>query len=165
VELGPWLAKGPNKLRPRERLLKGVTIISCVLIVPVTVGLAFGAQRDADAVKAEAWLVPGPPCRAIARRDYIAFGTRVSSVFYIDGVRFARGYGYAKCDNIQLAAAHTSEGIPVCQFNDPAIVEVTTGIGDFFYMTGSSPSTISVVRGQPSCVLNARLKPDWRLGN
>lgn len=150
-------------MRRSERgpLLERITAVGAGLMLLATIVLALGGHQYSKVAKALAWTIPAQPCPVISQQAYAAFGARASDRFDFDGTRFARAYGYAKCGEIFDDPAPGQGRIPVCQFNNPTVVEVITQRGRTYFMTGMQPATITVAHSQPRCVLGARLGLDW----
>jgi hypothetical protein len=147
--------------RRRGPSLEQIATLCGVAIALASIPLAVVGQRQAAIAKARAWTAAGPPCPVVSRRAYMAFGAPVAQAFDYAGARFARAYGGASCSQITddplLGLGH----VPVCQFNNPTVVEVTSVRGRTFFMTGIRPATILLAHGQARCVLAARLGDDW----
>ena len=145
----------------RSRAVERIGAACGVLIALATIPLALEAQRQMGVAKVRAWTLPGPPCPEVSRQAYLAFGTPASNTFTYEGARFARAYGYSNCGRVADDSLLGLGSFPVCQFNNPTVVEVTTARGEFFFMTRAQPATIVLAHGQPRCVLGARLRLDW----
>ena len=48
--------------------------------------------------------------------------------------------------------------VPVCQFNNPTVLQVTTVWGETIFVTGSHGATVLVEDGRPRCLLAANQK-------
>ena len=116
------------------------------------------ASRDS-----QAWTVTGPPCPIVSRADYQTLDEPLTHPFRYAGARFDRAYGYAMCNVIANHGGHGSGRLTVCQFNNPSVLDVTTPRGDILYRTDTRPATVSIDRGTPGCVLNARIGLSWFL--
>jgi len=161
------LTPRPTRLAcPRHRwfrapLLEQVATGCSLVIALATIPLALGGQRYAAAAKAWAWTSLAPACPAVSSQAHLTLGAPLSDVFDFGGARFARAYGYARCGMItgdRVLGLHMD---PVCQFNNPTALEITTARGRFFFTTGIRPATILLTQGQPRCVLGAKLDFDW----
>ncbi len=125
-----------------------------VILVGFLAGLWVWHQR-AQIEEAQAWAPPGPACQIVSRQAYLAIGAPEPHVSTYDGVRFARAYGAVGCNEI---ASHGGRGpgrIPVCQFNSPTTLEVSTPRGDTYYFTQAKPAVVTISDGQPACALSA----------
>ncbi len=130
--------------------------------IAVAVGLiagVFGAARFAAITHARAWMTPGEPCPTLTQAQLQASGQALGHGFTYHGVGFARAYGYVNCDEVtpDLFGLKT---VPVCQFNSPTVLQVTTGGRSYLYTTPVRPMTVWVTDQGPRCVmsLTARLK-------
>lgn len=149
--------------RDGEAALERITLSFAGLMALGTLVLALTGQRASTISKAAAWTAPGSACPLASAQAVRAFGAPASSVFHFDGVTFSRAYGYARCGEITTDLKWgMGQPVPVCQFNTPGVVEVATSHGRFQFITGIAPVTITVARGVPTCVLGAKLEPDWR---
>lgn len=127
----------------------------CGLIVLATVVVGWVWHRHTKIAEYQAWMVTGAACPVISKADYEASGTVAGHIFEYDGARLARAYGYVNCDEVASDGGKGMGTIPVCQFNSPTMLRVTTKRGEVFYSTRTSPATVSFKDDQPSCVLNA----------
>lgn len=156
-----------SRLDHRGSGLGRAITIGVVVLLLATLGLVLAAERYAAMARLQAWTVGGPPCPTAAPADYRAFvranADRIpaSNTFIYDDVRFARPFGYVSCGEVADHAGRGPGTVPVCLFNDPDVVEVTTQRGQFHYMPKTRSVTIVVPDGEPRCVLGARLGFDW----
>ncbi|MDR3510421.1 MAG: hypothetical protein P4L73_02210 [Caulobacteraceae bacterium] len=144
----------------RRRGLKPIEIVAtfgALAVIAATVPLALGAQRIAAVAKARAWAVDGPPCPAMSRAAFQASGLRIAHVVDYDDVRFGRGYGYVTCVAVARNGGRGLDTVPVCQFNSPTVLEVTTPRADVYFATHIGPATVTIVNDRPRCVLNASI--------
>jgi hypothetical protein len=154
-----WL----TRFDPRRPALDRITLALGGLLAFGTIALSLLGQRASTIVKAEAWTIPGRPCPRVSERTYRAFRAAAPEVFRFDGARIARAYGYAICGEITTDLRWgLGPPAPVCRFNTPGAVEITTARGRFHFLTGIAPATITIEHGAPVCVLGAKLAPDWR---
>jgi hypothetical protein len=147
-----------GRTRPAAEI---VATLFGLLIALTSIPLALLGQRHSAIASAKAWTVDAPPCPRVSRAAYRAFGTPASNVIDYGGARFARGYGYIGCSEITQDLVLGLGRTPVCQFNNPTVLEVTTARGDFIFMTRSKAATIVLTQGKPRCVLGARLEANW----
>ncbi len=141
-----------------------ITAAGCCLLGLVTIGLVLGALRYTAITKARAWTPEGPPCPTVSQQDYLTSGYPASSRFDFDGLRLVRSYGYVSCAEIGDDGGRGPNHIPVCQFNDPGALDLTTPRGHVYYLPRYRPVTVLFSHGRLSCVLDAKLGPD-RLRN
>jgi hypothetical protein len=139
--------------RYRVSLLQLIAACGTTLVVVGAVLFLVIGQRLAAISKARDWTAIGAPCPTLSVAAYQASGNRIAHVIDYDGVSLGRGYGYVNCDEIADDGGRGRGVIPICQFNSPTILQVTTKRGRFYYFTQSSPATISIVDGVPRCVM------------
>jgi len=130
--------------------------------VAVGIGVLFYTQskahRDAVAAataEAKPWELVGDPCPEGFTGPWAKpeFAPKKSLVF--NGITFTRRSGHADCSTIAVEGKK-DEFVPLCQFNGPILVEVKTDKGVFkFQPDVGRPATVSVVEGQPRCVMAA----------
>jgi hypothetical protein len=155
----PMVHARPPKKKPRRTAIDGVMSRGGIAVaVGVVVG-AFAVARFAAITHAHAWMTPGEPCPTMTQAQLQASGQALGHGFTYHGVGFARAYGYVNCDEVtpDLLGLKT---VPVCQFNSPTVLQVTTGGRNFLYATPVRPMTVWVSDKGPTCVmsLTARLK-------
>ena len=145
----------------RGRLTERLTQVAVAAMLVAVIPLALLGQRETALARVRAWTLAGPPCPTLSEAEYRAFDARSSETFNYDGAHIVRAYGMAACAKV---AADTVLGLgerPVCQFNAPGVLAITTVRGRILYGAGLAPATITLVSGAPHCVLGARLAPDW----
>jgi hypothetical protein len=130
-----------------------------VLAVVVTGSWQLAMRQDAVA-KAKEWTPAGAPCPTISAADYLTSGFSAVNHSAFDGVGFARAYGYIVCDDIADDGGKSSTHIPVCQFNDPGALDITTAQGHVYYLPRTQPATVIISHGRASCVLAANQHMD-----
>jgi hypothetical protein len=77
--------------------------------------------------------------------------------FNFEGAEFGMAYGYVDCSRITDDPLLGSGSDPVCQFNNPTVVEVATSRGRAVFITGIQPATIIIAKGRARCVMAAKL--------
>jgi hypothetical protein len=149
------LRSNPRAWRPANIAMAAAGLIG------ILIALAFAAdnlmqQKEAKVAEVRYWTVTGPPCPALARAAFVAQVAKPTAAFDFQGVRFARGYGAASCsgpDKDRITA------VPVCQFTNPTVLQVTTRKGEFYFMPGfPNRATVSVTDGVPLCVLGSNFR-------
>ena len=143
--------------KPRRREQNSRIIIGsvCGAILVGTLGGLWVWRQHSLVEEAQAWAPPGPPCQQVSRQAYLALGASDPHISNYDGVRFARGYGAVGCNEIMSRGGRGPGRIPVCQFNSPTTLEVTTASSDTLYFTQAKPAVITIEDGRPSCTLSA----------
>ena len=132
-------------------------IIAVVAVVGV-VGSYLVLQRQSNVAKAEAWTPLAPACPTETKAEYLAKGERAEHVSNYDDIHFGRGYGYVTCNEIGSDGGRGGGVVPVCQFNNPTVLQVTTVWGETIFVTGSHGATVLVEDGRPRCLLAANQK-------
>ena len=139
-------------------------------IFPTSVGvfaviaalLAFGfisTGMHAQAVSDQYWKVSGPPCPSLSPQAFAAQAIKPISSFRMDGVVFARAYGYSSCG--ELPAKLGLDATVVCEFTNPGVVAVSGRGGEAYFAPGlGHPATVSVDGSGARCVLGANYKGD-----
>jgi hypothetical protein len=140
---------------------RSYSLIECVatggvmLVLAGTPLLSTAAQRLVAIARAQAWTVAGAPCPGLSPAEVPASGYRIAHAIDYGDVRFGRAYGYVSCVEVSGDGGWSMDAAPVCQFNSPSLLQVTTRRGDFYFLTRMRPATVSIVDGRPRCVLNA----------
>jgi len=106
--------------------------------------------------------IVGPPCPALTRAGFertLTLQGPIKYVFEFNGAQFGRYFGHADCS---VAASKTGLGLgsyPVCQFTSPALLEVKTPRGEFYFQPPiGQKATVLTPDGQARCVMAA---PAW----
>jgi hypothetical protein len=153
-----WL----TRFDARRPVFDRITFVCGTVMLVGALVLSVAEQRASLIARAEAWTAAGAPCPRASAAAARAFGD-ASETFRFDGVHFVRAYGYATCGEIAIDRGWAlGQRAPVCRFNSPGRLEVSTPRGRFDFITGIAPVTIVVTEGAPHCVLAAKLAPDWR---
>jgi len=137
-----------------------IAVAGVGLLGVVIVGVWLVAMRYTAEAKAREWTPAGAPCPAISQADYLASGFSAANRVDFDGIGFARAYGYTICSDIGDDGGHSLTDIPVCQFNDPGALDVTTAQGHVYYLPRTRPATVIISHGRASCVLAANQHMD-----
>jgi len=130
------------------------------VLAAVVVGGWLAAMRYTAEAKAREWTPAGAPCPAISQAAYLASGFSATNRAYLSGIGFARAYGYTVCSDINDDGGRSPRHVPVCQFNDPGALDITTPKGHTYYLPQTKPATVIVSRGRVSCVLAANQPMD-----
>jgi hypothetical protein len=130
-------------------------VVFALLLAAVMAITGLRAQSTAD----QYWQVAGPPCPSLTRAAFQAQPIRPDQAFRMEGVVFARAYGYSSCG--ELPAKGGLEALVVCQFTNPGVLAITTAAGDFYFAPGvGQPATVSTTSGTPRCVMASNYKGD-----
>lgn len=141
--------------KARRALYGQVAAGICIALVVATLVAGYLWHRHAVMTEASDWTPIGPQCPALAKATYLAGTTRADHVFNYEGTSLGRAYGFVSCNEIGDHGGLGPGRVPVCQFNSPTILDVTTPKGEYLFSTTTRPATIAIHDGVPSCVLNA----------
>ena len=143
---------GEQKSVSRRPVLIGVGLLALALLAAVIFVIA--NARATRLANARAWTVSGPPCARTTTAALAALGYDVRQVVSLPGARFTRAHGEATCTTIGYDGGRSDSEFPVCEFNHPGGVVVTTAKGTFAFQPGGvSGATVQVPNGQPNCVV------------
>jgi len=135
---------------------RGVLIISGAALAVLAVSaliLIVVHDRQAKIAEAKAWTVRGPPC---ARGAGVAWDQSDAPPQIVDfgKARFARAHGATRCAELGYNGGRSDDVFPVCQFDHPGRLQITTDHGASLFELGPLDSaTVSVERGVARCVL------------
>ena len=78
-----------------------------------------------------------------------------TKVFEYAKVSFGRALGHVSCAEIRYDGGRALfGGYPVCQFTSPAVLEVRTAQGEFYFLPGAGRrATVSTPHGKAECVM------------
>jgi hypothetical protein len=135
-----------GKLQMAGLLLLLATIAS----IPLVVGL--GTWFSHQAMRKE-WTMKGAACPIVPAISIAAQGAKPPPPFVFQGVAYAFQIGDVFCEAVP--EGYFKRGTyPVCQFDAPGAVEVTTGGGKVIFEPGvGHHATVTVRRGKTSCVV------------
>jgi hypothetical protein len=103
--------------------------------------------------------VKGAPCPSWTAAQYAAQPLRAKQVFSFDMIDFGRRFGHVECGVAGMHGADKLGERDVCQFTGPAVLEIKTGKGSFYFAPGVGvPATVSVQHGVPSCVMASKYR-------
>jgi hypothetical protein len=134
---------------------RGVVIISGAILAILAIGaltLTTLHDRQTRITEAKAWTVSGVPC---ARGAVIAWDTNAPpQVVDFGQARFARAHGATRCAEIGYDGGRSDDVFPVCQFDHPGRLEITTDHGAALFQLGPlDPATVSIEHGVARCVV------------
>jgi len=139
----------------RRRPRRGALIISGAALGVAAIGaliLITLNDRKARIAEAKAWTVSGAPCAhglgaawdADAPPQIVDFGK----------ARFARAHGATRCAEIGYDGGRSGDIFPICQFDHPGRLEITTDHGATLFQLGPlDPATVFVEHGVARCVV------------
>jgi hypothetical protein len=144
--------------RRRPAPIELVTTIGVAFLFFGVVPIALLAQRHAAVEKARRLEVGGPPCQRLSAAAFASADAPALQTTNVGGVLFARRYGYVVCDYVATDHGRGLDRTPICRFNNPTLLAVTTPRGRFYFHTGVAPATVTLAHDEPGCVLNAAPK-------
>jgi hypothetical protein len=142
--------------RRKRRRGSSVGIVAIVVGIPLLLGTALVSvlvQRHQAIEEAAAWAIAGPPCASLTPAAYQAGPQHPFESFTYEGVGFGREYGHVSCNAVVNNGGRGFGTFAECQFTSAGVLKITTKNGDFYYSTGSRPSTVAVHQDRPSCVM------------
>lgn len=109
-------------------------------------------DRATNMAHARAWMVNGPSCAA-ASSPPIARDAPIQ-IDSFQGVTFARAHGAIACAVINYDAGRSASSFPICQFDHPGRLKITTPRGATeFQLPPLIGATVSIEHGAPRCVV------------
>jgi hypothetical protein len=118
------------------------------LVVSIPAAVVFGTWAQMRAIEAD-WTIAGPPCPQAAEPSPAVVGPKPPHAITFGGAQFERWYGAVNCQQL----AGRGEDYPVCQFNAPGAVRVTSGGRTTVFQVGvAQVATVTVRHGRASCV-------------
>jgi hypothetical protein len=137
---------------PRRRAMKVGAMALMALAAAALIALAV-ANRSTRMREAREWTASGPPCARSTTAALLAAGEAPDQMSMFQGVQFARTHGAIRCNTIGYNDGRSGDDFPVCQFDHPSGVEITTSSGRYdFLLNPMSPATVRVLHGVPACV-------------
>jgi hypothetical protein len=127
-----------------------ILLLVTIICIPVSIGL--GTWVSHQSLRKE-WTAAGPACPVVPRVSIAAIGARPPAPFTFQGVHFAFQIGDVSCEAVPKGY-FKSGTYPVCQFDAPAAITVTTAARTVIFEPGvGHRATVTVRDGQPSCVV------------
>ena len=112
------------------------------------------ANQQASVAEAKAWTIDGPPCPTLTAEAFQSQNLKPKRSFDYREVKLARAYGHVECRQIKNDAGQGLGSHTVCQFTSPAVLQVTTSKGEFFFLPGvGQPATVAIEGGVARCVM------------
>ncbi|HSZ53158.1 MAG TPA: hypothetical protein VK801_16440 [Caulobacteraceae bacterium] len=143
---------------PRRRAL---TIYAGAMIALAVVALVMvvAADRSTRMSQAREWTASGPPCARSSAAALLAANEAPDQLTVFQGVRFARTHGAIRCNTIGYNEGRSGDDFPVCEFDHPGGVEITTSSGRYdFLLNPMYPATVQVQHGVPACVVGSTVE-------
>lgn len=132
-------------------IIAGAVIVILALAALVFV---FASSRATRLANARAWSPSGPPCAVTTPQALAAGGYEVRQSQTLMNVTFARAHGSAACSTIGYDEGRSDSEFPVCQFDHPGGLVITTAKGVFAFAPGGVyGATVQVQHDRPSCVV------------
>ncbi|HZZ32972.1 MAG TPA: hypothetical protein VFE10_13375 [Phenylobacterium sp.] len=130
-----------------------VILLTAIASIPISVGVGTWAAHRASLRE---WLVRGPACPQSMSLSPAARGAKPPAPFVFQGIGFAYQIGDAFCAVVPVENVFSQATFPVCNFDAPAAVAVTTGRRTVLFEPGVGHSaTVSIRHGRVSCVIGA----------
>lgn len=137
-------------LTGKLHMLGILLLLATVASMPLMVGL--GTWLTHQAMRKE-WTMRGPACPIVPAISRAAHGARPPPPFVYRGVAFAYQIGDVFCE--AAPEGYFKRGVyPVCQFDAPAAIAVTTAGRTVIFEPGvGHHATVTIRHGQTSCVV------------
>lgn len=134
-------------------------MLGAVVVGMTAVGVTSYQNRLHKIAVSEAATSPsatvGPPCPVLTKAEFDALAVKPEKTFIFNEVTFVRRFGHVECNVISHGGG--TGFAPLCRFNAPAVLKVTTRQGEFYFKTGvGRPVTVSTPDGIPKCVVAGR---------
>lgn len=147
------VARGAFRSRLRDAGQTAAMVGLLLMLAAIPAYIVLEAWAGEQAMK-RAWTITGPPCPVVERPAWRVVGSKPPKAFDYGGVGFARHFGHASCVAWREGPLFDTEVTRVCQFNAPGAVTVATEGATVSYQPGvANRATVSVRRGQPTCVM------------
>jgi len=137
----------------------GKSLAAVLFMVPLLCALpafiVFKNWVEATSLKHQ-WTIKGPPCAQVDAPSPLATRRRNKEpmTFWYGPVRFTRSFAGADCGAVPENPFWPTTNYRVCRFNNPgAVVVLTEGRKTVFEPGVGLPATVTVRRGQVSCVV------------
>jgi hypothetical protein len=126
-------------------------MLALLLVIPAYVIATTWMDRQAEI---RAWSITGPACPQVGALDPTVAGRKPAKAFVYRSVRFERQAGHASCVVLDEGGPFSRRLYPVCQFNAPAGLTVTTAQGSLRFQPGAGRNvTVQVRDGRPTCFM------------
>jgi hypothetical protein len=155
----PMTTRDNGVQRPARR--RAMTIAAGVVIALAAAALVAVAiaDRSRRTSAAHEWTASGPPCAHSTATALLAADQAPVQLNVFQGVRFARARGAVRCKSIGYNEGRSANDFPVCQFDHPGGLEVTTSFGRYdFLLDPMKAATVQVQHGIPSCVVGSTVE-------
>jgi hypothetical protein len=146
----------------REAIASGFELVGVVVflvaIVGVTATVGPSKLTDLGAMRRD-WTIEGPACPIVPAISNAGRGAKPPAPFTYQGVRFAYQIADASCEAVPEGYL-TSRTYPVCQFDAPGAVAVTTAGRTVIFEPGvGRRATVTVRDGRATCVEGGWFRP------
>lgn len=138
----------------RQPRRQAMIVAGVVLALAAIAALVFvwATDRAANMAHYRAWTVNGPPC--VSATATPAMADAPIQIVSFQGVSFARAHGAIQCAVINFDAGRSDNSYPICQFDHPGRLKITTpkGVAEFQFppLIGA---TVSVEHAAARCVV------------
>jgi hypothetical protein len=134
-----------------------LAVAMIALAVAALVGV-WATTRAARMAQARAWTDSGPPCAVVRASDLAAADETPTQAQTFGGVGFLRTHGAIRCTEIGYDGGRSDDDFPVCQFDHPGGLSVTTPRGTYlFALAPLRAATVQVRHGVPDCVVTGEV--------
>jgi hypothetical protein len=142
----------PTRLMPGLQALGLLVFVAVLASMPAYIAWETWSARQAVAA---AWTIKGPPCAVVQRLSRTAFSpSRKLKSFHYNGATFTRAFGAASCVALDEPGIWSETVYPVCQFNNPGFVAISSGGEKVLYQPPvGRRATVEVHDGRASCVV------------
>jgi hypothetical protein len=135
--------------RSRNIALAGAVLIMLAGVFSVAQDWIQHTQEGIAGYKA--WTVAGPRCQTLTAG---ASAGRAQQIVAFGAAKFGREHGATQCSDVATYGGWGFDLFPVCQFDHPGLIEVSTRSGLYRFWPGYvNPATISIEHGVPTCVI------------
>jgi len=137
----------------------GMSFIGILVVSSLVFAFVNGVIQRHNAIISSAtyWMETGRSCPSTNPAAFSQSNDGLRNQFSFIGVNFTRNITSAvRCAGVASDWGRGSKVTPVCLFNSPGILDITTRRGRFVFGPRLyRPVTVSVDDGRPRCVLNA----------
>lgn len=148
------IIKLPLGDRRRGLWLRAAGVVVLTVLVSSPIVVAMEREQNAKLAAIEAfWRVEGRPCASLSAARFHAVSRPPSAAPY-DGAVYARHGGGMFCTHRTDRIAGGEVRYPVCKFDSPDYLAVSTGGQERFYdLTMGRAAVVGVVDGEVACAV------------
>ena len=150
LPIAVWLGGKRRRIVGRLQTAGVLLLLFAIASIPLTIGLT--TWTDHQSLKTE-WAIQGPACPVVPEISRAAQGAKPPPPFIYQDVAFAYQIGDVFCEAVPESYFKNAT-YPVCQFDAPAAISVTSRGRAVIYEPGvGRRATVTIRGGQPSCVI------------